>query len=449
MENWYPAVVDYICSHRDEIIADLSTLVRIPSISKAGQDGLPFGKDVDDALNAAAALFEKNGIPMQVRHDGGYAVGGYEGQGSGIGVFGHADVVPVNNDWIKTTPFSPVEENGFLFGRGVGDNKAGVISSLYALLALKAAGVQLKSRITVFVGGSEETGMQDMAAFVKNEGMPAVSLVPDCGFPVSMGEKGIMRVDCRSKLPLQDVKKLDGGKAYNVILDQVDVALANGDTFTVKGLTSHAASPEGSVNAAHKAAAQLLDMPICENDKAILAAMHEILNDNYGEALNITSTGAFGKLTCANGIARVEEDGRLLFTLDIRYGVEADPDTTINNLTITLDKFGFTAQITENDPGFLLDVNGKPMEIILSSCREACDAPDAVPFKSYGGTYARKLRNAYGISHSVPGSDAMPELPAGHGSSHQSDECISIENLLKGIQCMALMIGRLDAYLCQ
>lgn len=448
MEKWYPAVVDYIQSHRDEIVSDLMTLARIPSISRAGKDGLPFGKNVDDVLNAAAVMFERNGIPMAVRHQDGYAVGGYEGEGDGIGIFGHADVVPANDDWVKTTPFEPIEENGILYGRGVGDNKAGVIGSLYALCALKAAGVRLKSRITVYVGGSEETGMQDMDAFVKNERMPAICLVPDSGFPVSVGEKGILRVDCRSKVPLRDVKKLDGGKAYNVVLDRVDVELASGEKLTVEGLTSHAAHPEGSVNAAHKAAEKLLSMPICENDRMILEAMRDFLGGYYGEELNIFSTGVFGNLTCANGITRVESDGRLFFTLDIRYGSEVDDQATIQNLLAALEERGFTGIVKRNDSGFLLDESGKAMEIILSSCQEVCDVPEAKPFKTYGGTYARKLRNAYAISHSAPGCKEGVNLPAGHGGAHQSDEAISVEGLLKGIQYIALMIGRLDAYLC-
>lgn len=465
MEKWYPAAAEFIDTHREEIVSDLVALARIPSISQAGKDGLPFGGDVDNVLNASATLFEKYGIPMAVRHESGYAVAICEGEGDGIGLFGHADVVPVNNDWIKTTPFVPVEENGVLYGRGVNDNKAGVIASLYALRALNAAGVDLRSRITVFVGGSEETGMQDMDAFVQNERMPAISIVPDSGFPVSVGEKGIMRVNALSRKPLQDVAKLDGGKAYNVILDHVVVEVPdtvelraalpeavaeNGKlTFTIDGLTSHAASPEGSVNAAQKAAEKLCTLPICENDRQILLALAKVISGYYGEALNIFSTGVFGNLSCANGITRVEGDGRLFFTLDIRYGNEVDASQTIRNLTDALDALGFTAEVTENDEGFLLDESGKPMEIILSSCREACNMPEAQPFKTYGGTYARKLRNAFALSHSGPQKRERPELPAGHGGAHQSDELLDIDALLEGIKCIALMVGRLDAYLCQ
>ena len=449
MKKLHPEIYEYLTANREKIVADLMELVRYPSISKAGKDGLPFGKEVDEVLSAAAELFRRNGIPMDVRHEGGYAVGEVDGIGDGIGVFGHADVVPVNDDWIKTTPFEPVEENGFLYGRGISDNKAGMIASLYALLALKAVGLEPKSRITVYVGGSEETGMQDLDTFVRNERMPAVCLVPDSGFPLSVGEKGILRVNCISKKPLQDVKKLNGGNAYNVILDKVDVELASGETFVVKGLTSHASHPEGSINAAQKAAEQLLEMPICDEDKAILDGMRTVIGDYYGGTVGIASTGVFGNLTSANGITRVEKDGRLYFTLDIRYGSETNLGIMAPAMTAALDRLGYEMEIHEDDPGFLLDENGREMEIVLGVCRACGNKPEAMPFKMGGGTYARKLRNAFAISHSLPLTEEKPELPAGHGGAHQSDEFLNVENLLGGIWAIACMIAGLDAYLAE
>ena len=452
MEKWYPTVENYITNHRDEIVADIISLAKIPSISKAGEGDLPFGKEVDDALCASAALFEKSGIPMTVCHQSGYAVAICEGEGDGIGLFGHADVVPVNDDWVKAQPFEPVEENGILYGRGVSDNKAGVIGSLYALRALKAAGVDLKSRITVYVGGSEETGMQDIQAFVKNERMPAVSITPDSDFPVSIGEKGILHVFSRSKKTLHDVTKFEGGKAFNVILDRVNVEANTQNekiSFTAEGLTAHAAHPENSVNAAVKAAEKFCTLPICENDKEIFASLQKALCGYYGENLNIASTGVFGPFTCADGIVRIEESGQLAFTLDIRYGNEVDSQATEKNLIAALDALGFNAEIKSNDPGFLLDESGKEMEIILNSCREACNKPGAMPYKTYGGTYARRLKNAFAISHSAPWDRKTLGLPAGHGGAHQSDETLCIDAFLDGIKALALMLGRLDAHLTE
>lgn len=448
MEKWYSEIEKYIDENKSEIIENLKTLVKIPSISKAGADGLPFGKAVDDALNLAAEIYNKNGVPMEVKHDRGYALAILEGKGDGIGLFGHADVVPVNDDWIKTTPFEPIEENGILYGRGISDNKAAVIEMLYAIKALRAAGLEPKSRITIYVGGSEETGMQDMLEFVKNERMPAVSITPDSDFPVSLGEKGILHAYVRSKKPLCDVVKFDGGQAFNVVLDRVSVELKSGEAFVCEGLTSHAAHPEKSVNAAALAADKLVTLDICENDKEIFNSLKTAIGDCFGENLDIASEGVFGKLTCANGIVKIE-NGKLLFTLDIRYGNEVDPVKTEKNLIAALESLGFDTEIESNDEGFLLDESGKDMEIILGSCRDVSGISDAKPYKTYGGTYARRLKNAFAISHSAPWSRKELGLPAGHGGAHQSDESLSIEAFIGGIKTLALMLGRLDEYHAQ
>lgn len=443
MEKWFSEVSAYLHAHRQEMIADMMALVRIPSIAKHGEDDLPFGKEVDNILCASAQLFNDNGIPMQVSRDRKYALAICEGAGDGIGVFAHGDVVPVNDDWIKTKPFEPIEENGTLYGRGVADNKSGIIEALYALRALRAAGVTLKSRVTVYVGGCEEAGMQDIKAFVDNERMPAVSIVPDGGFPVGVGEKGILRVICRSRDVLSDVVKLDGGTAFNVVLDRVQVALRDGEAFTVEGMPAHASRPQIGVNAALKAAQQLT-MNVCDGDKKILSAFAHAIGDCFGGNLNIASEGAFGKLTCANGITRIE-DSHLVFTLDIRYGTEMDGADCVGRLCDALENLGFTMEIKENKPGFLLDENAPELQIILDICRKLFEKPEAKPIRMSGGTYARMLKNAYSVD-SAPGP--LPEgLPKGHGGVHQSDEALSVDSLIRVTESLALMIARLDAYL--
>jgi acetylornithine deacetylase len=61
---------------------------------------------------------------------------------------GHCDVVPAGPlDMWKHPPFKPTVEDGWLYGRGAGDMKSGTIAALYALDALKAAGLAPKGRI--------------------------------------------------------------------------------------------------------------------------------------------------------------------------------------------------------------------------------------------------------------------------------------------------------------
>jgi len=436
---------EYVCKHRDEIISDLFSLVRIPSVAEKNDGELPFGKGVDEVLSASAKLFSEKGIPMQVRHRDGYAISVLEGEGAGIGVFAHGDVVPVTDDWIKTAPFEPLEENGFLFGRGIQDNKAGIAETLHAVLALRQIGYPIKHALTLYVGGCEEQGMKDMEAFCAKERMPRVSLVPDGSFPVGIGEKGLLRVDCVSKIPLREVKKLNGGSAYNVVLDRVEVETLKGDSFEEKGTPAHAAIPQKGVNAAHLAAKRLLEKGnLCENDREILKSFLDLSFSCTGEGVRIASEGIFGALTCANGMVRVREDGKLYFSLDIRYGNEVDPAGCETTLLQALEEKGFEGSVWENQPGFLLEkTDNRDLDTILEVCRDLFSDPDAKPYLSSGGTYARCLKNAYSMDN-TPKSARCPDLPAGHGGAHQSDETLTVESLLNGTVQLALLIAALD-----
>ena len=70
----------------------------------------------------------------------------------------HMDVVDARpEDW-QRSPFTLVEENGYLFGRGVFDNKAGVTSLISTLLRMRADRVRpRRTMIFVFIGDEETT----------------------------------------------------------------------------------------------------------------------------------------------------------------------------------------------------------------------------------------------------------------------------------------------------
>jgi len=70
-------------------------------------------------------------------------------------------VVPAGPlDMWRTPPFQPVVKDGWLHGRGAGDMKSGTIAALYALDALKAAGLAPKGRIHLqSVIEEESTGL--------------------------------------------------------------------------------------------------------------------------------------------------------------------------------------------------------------------------------------------------------------------------------------------------
>lgn len=75
-------------------------------------------------------------------------------------ISGHMDVVEARPaDW-QRDPFTPVVENGFLFGRGASDMKTGDALAVAALVELKRAGYKPHRDIVLAFSGDEETTMK-------------------------------------------------------------------------------------------------------------------------------------------------------------------------------------------------------------------------------------------------------------------------------------------------
>lgn len=72
---------------------------------------------------------------------------------------GHMDVVDARpEDW-ERSPFQLVEENGYFFGRGTGDNKAGITSMVSTILRMRADSHRPRRTLVFAFIGDEETGM--------------------------------------------------------------------------------------------------------------------------------------------------------------------------------------------------------------------------------------------------------------------------------------------------
>ena len=80
----------------------------------------------------------------------------------------------------------------------------------------------------MFTGSNEESGMGDLDGFKKEQPMPDISLIPDSGFPIFRGEKGIMRFYARSRRPFDMIVDFSGGEAFNIILGQVRAVIEDG-----------------------------------------------------------------------------------------------------------------------------------------------------------------------------------------------------------------------------
>jgi acetylornithine deacetylase len=164
-----------------DALADLGfTLTRLP---------IP-----DDIANHPAA-----GLPQR-SYTGRYDLIGQRGETTGpsLVINGHIDVVPAEDTsrWTHP-PFQPVRADGWLYGRGSGDMKAGFAAGVLALKALDTASPDwLTGRLTIVSAIEEEcTGNGTLAAGLAGYTADAALLLEPTDLDILLGGVGIIWVD--------------------------------------------------------------------------------------------------------------------------------------------------------------------------------------------------------------------------------------------------------------
>jgi len=149
-----------------EIVDVLKLLVEIESVSSENKHY----KDVEKSAESVKALFEDLGLrsKISISNKGMPAVLAQTEQDPNkrtVLLYAHHDVQPVGDLSLwETEPFSPEIIDGRLFGRGSGDNKAGVVTHYEVVKALKD---DLPVNIKIFIEGEEEIGSPTMEQFIE------------------------------------------------------------------------------------------------------------------------------------------------------------------------------------------------------------------------------------------------------------------------------------------
>jgi acetylornithine deacetylase/succinyl-diaminopimelate desuccinylase-like protein len=159
-------------------IADLSGLVRIPSVSWAAFDPA----NVQQSAEAVAALATGLGVFDSVQISratigdsdtlGQPAVLATRAAKNGkptILLYAHHDVQPPgkDEDW-ESLPFEPTVRGERLYGRGSADDKAGVMAHIAAIRALvETVGPDFDLGLALFIEGEEEFGSRSFGNFLQ------------------------------------------------------------------------------------------------------------------------------------------------------------------------------------------------------------------------------------------------------------------------------------------
>mgnify|MGYP000986535422 CR=1 FL=1 len=430
------------------LLQNLKELVAIPSIldPSTASEKAPFGQPIRQALDWMLKRAQDDGFKV-IDVDGYAGAIIYGDHPETVSMLAHLDVVPVGEGWTKD-PFGCDIQDGYIFGRGVGDDKGPCIAAYEALKMIRDSKLTLQRNIMLIVGCDEESGMSCIEYFAEHGPKSDFGFVPDASFPVVYGEKDI----CVGKISGRInsvITSFTAGNRPNVVIGKA-VASVAGEAkqalfnfylasqhltgsmvsdgkqtiYTVHGKNAHASTPELGVNAAN----HLLAFIGAAYDDDFALQAHQLFNDYYGSGLGIRFNGAYmGPLTMNLGIVTIT-DNEADLTIDIRYPSDYPTETLLANIRKNLEASQTNLSLTHSEisPGLFV----KPDSFLVTSLMEAYQEITKDTFTPAmtmgGGTYARHYPNHVAFGMEFP----TRSVPSFVGGFHELDEGVAIENLV-------------------
>lgn len=166
-------------------IALLHDLVAIPSVSG---DEEPIARFIEDTVRGWGldVVRDATGVKVELRA---------RKPGPTLALVSHVDVVPPGEGWTRD-PWTPVVEDGRLYGRGSGDAKASVAAMLTAVRDVAENNGPSHGRLLVILGFGEETKHTSMPDALATVGTVDAALVGEpTNLQLSVAQRGLMMVD--------------------------------------------------------------------------------------------------------------------------------------------------------------------------------------------------------------------------------------------------------------
>jgi succinyl-diaminopimelate desuccinylase len=219
---------------RQEMTEALQRWVRIATVNPPGERYEEFIAAFDEWLTGLGYQTEIHRVPEErldelapfgnrsPRPNLVARLSGPSGEGMRVHLNGHYDVVPAANDWTQD-PWGGELIDGKIFGRGSSDMKGGLVAQVFAVEALRRAGIEWAGTITHSIVADEET-VGNMNA--------------GTGFLV---EQGVISAGNTDAVIITEPFGLDGiGVGHKGAI---------WGEFTFKGKQSHGSTPHLGVNA--------------------------------------------------------------------------------------------------------------------------------------------------------------------------------------------------------
>lgn len=465
---------EWIRQKMPELTETLGAICRIRSVAETdAHTCAPFGEGCKKVLQDMLEIGRQAGFSTENYED---YVGriSYPGKRKeNIAIWAHLDVVDEGDDW-DYVPYEPVIKDDYFIARGCQDNKSSAIIGLYVLKYMKEHGISLNHTLDLYLGTCEEQGMHDLDYFASHYACPTLSLVPDSGFPVCCGERGSFNGELLQQEPvsgeLLDIA-CDCGqytipdKAYAALrytrerwekctacfTEKIET-VREGDEIHIlaKGISTQAANPDKGDNALSRLANFICERELLpESDLRVFALAKDVNSDHNGRALNVycedTLSGPMVMVATQLSV-RQTPNGKQIPVLGFisKFPITQNEIPYEELAGASAAKKGFDLKVTRLSKANYFNPERQVVKCLTQCSNEVLGRQDE-PFVMSGGTYARKLPNAFAFGTGMP----LPRRPEslfrpGHGDYHQPDESIPLERIRKALEIYIKGILRID-----
>ncbi len=432
----YQKIIKQILADRQQdMVRDIARLISIQSDRQEPRPGKPYGEGPAQALAEALAIAGELGFKTRNLDNIAGTVDFGDGEPR-LDILAHLDVVPAGDGWTVTGPFEPKVENGKLYGRGAMDDKGPAVAALYAMLAVREAGISLNGNVRLILGTDEECGSSDLEHYYKREKEAPMSFSPDAEFPVINIEKGGMRGKMTAKWPADDrlprLLSLKSGFKFNVVPDKAEAAVegislsvaqsyvkparqktgveidlkADDGKLTIrtKGRSAHASTPSKGNNALTGLLDYLAMLPLADGlGRQCLLAMNRAFphGDWAGRALGVAMRDDLsGELTLSLNLMEMTKTG-MEAVFDCRSPICAND----RNVRLVIAKFLDSLGIELEDKPMVLPHHVPEDSPLVTKLLESYESVTGKPGSCIaigGGTYVHNLKNGVAFGAADP-----------------------------------------------
>lgn len=404
---------------RQEMTEALQRWVRIATVNPPGEryeefiaafddwlTGLGYETSIhrvpEDRLDELAPLGHGSPRPNLVARMSGPA-----GAGLRVHLNGHYDVVPAANDWTMD-PWGGDLIDGKVYGRGASDMKGGLVAQVFAVAALRRAGLEWGGEITHSIVADEET-VGNMNA--------------GTGFLV---EQGVISKENTDAVIITEPFGLDGiGVGHKGAI---------WGEFVFKGKQSHGSTPHLGVNAVELLARFLARV---ETELQPELRTREVVGVPVTPPEAVQSTMSFD--TISGGVATNVVPDRCSVTFNRRFVTSETLDGVRAELLSILDEMqGEDPRIDyEYHESYATEPTlvGDDQPLVQIARRAIIEMGRTPRMTISAGSHDQRfiVRNA-GITNAILYGPGPTHI------SHQSDEYLAVDDLVDGTMTLALML---------